>query len=106
MRVKTWEMAPGLASARPPGSAKFAKSPTPGTDKACKCSAVARGGGGLGAGGIDRFISSAKMHISYAQCLKVTRPSFFLGGYHPSLKLSGIPTFTFIVSLTHKMDNI
>ena len=37
--------------------------------------------------------------------LKVTRPSF-LGGYHPSLKLSGIPAFTFIVSLTHRMDNI
>ena len=30
----------------------------------------------------------------------------FLGGYHPTLKLSGIPTFTFIVSLTHRMDNI
>ena len=40
--------------------------------------------------------------------IKVTRPSFFLGGggYHPTLKLSGIPTFTFIVSLTHRMDNI
>ena len=37
--------------------------------------------------------------------VKVTRPSF-LGGYHPTLKLSGIPTFTFIVSLTHRMDNI
>ena len=36
---------------------------------------------------------------------KVTRPSFF-GGYHPTLKLSGIPTFTFIVTLTHRMDNI
>ena len=36
---------------------------------------------------------------------KVTRPSF-LGEYHPILKLSGIPTFTFIVSLTHRMDNI
>ena len=35
----------------------------------------------------------------------VTRPSF-LGGYHPTLKLSGIPTLTFIVSLTHRMDNI
>ena len=30
----------------------------------------------------------------------------FLGGYHPTLKLSGITTFTFIVSLTHRMDNI
>ena len=30
----------------------------------------------------------------------------FLGGYHPTLKLSGIPTFTFIVSLTQRMDNI
>ena len=37
--------------------------------------------------------------------IKVTRPSF-LGGYHPTLKLSGIPIFTFIVSLTHRMDNI
>ena len=37
--------------------------------------------------------------------IKVTRPSFF-GGYHPTLKLSGIPTFSFIVSLTHRMDNI
>ena len=37
--------------------------------------------------------------------LKVTRPSFF-GGYHPTLKLSGIPAFTFIVSLTHRMGNI
>ena len=37
--------------------------------------------------------------------LKVTRPSFF-GGYHPTLTLSGIPTFTFIASLTHRMDNI
>ena len=30
----------------------------------------------------------------------------FLRGYHPTLKLSGIPTFTFIVSLTHRMGNI
>ena len=30
----------------------------------------------------------------------------FLGGYHPTLKLSGIPTFTFIVSPTYSMDNI
>ena len=30
----------------------------------------------------------------------------FLGGYHPTLKLSGIHTFTFIVSLTYRMDNI
>ena len=39
---------------------------------------------------------------------KVTRPSFFFGGggYYPTLKLSGIPSFTFILSLTHRMDNI
>ena len=30
----------------------------------------------------------------------------FLWGYDPTLKLSGIPTFTFNVSLTHRMDNI
>ena len=38
--------------------------------------------------------------------IKVTRPSFSGGGgYHPTLKLSGILTFTFMVSLTHRMDN-
>ena len=37
--------------------------------------------------------------------LKVTRPSYFWR-YHPNLKLSGIPTFTLIVSLTYSMDNI
>ena len=26
--------------------------------------------------------------------------------YHPTLKLSGILTFAFVVSLTHRMDNI
>ena len=36
---------------------------------------------------------------------KVTRLSFF-GGYHPTLKLSGIPNFSFIVSLTNRMDKI
>ena len=29
-----------------------------------------------------------------------------LWGYHPTLKLSGIPTFTLIISLTYSMDNI
>ena len=49
------------------------------------------------------------MEVWYLWILKVTRPSFFFwggGGYHPTLKLSGIPTFTFIVSLTHRMGNI
>ena len=32
--------------------------------------------------------------------------SVILWGYHPTLKLSGIPTFTFIVSLTYSMDSI
>ena len=53
MRVKSSGLAPGLANARPPGSAKFANAPTPGTDKAGKCPAVARGEGALGAAGID-----------------------------------------------------
>ena len=30
----------------------------------------------------------------------------FLEGYHPTLKLSGIPSFIFIVNPTHRMDNI
>ena len=42
---------------------------------------------------------------NFYNALKVTRPSFF-GAYHPTLKLSGIPTFTFSVSLTHRMDNL
>ena len=43
MRVKSSVVAPGLANARPPDSAKFANAPIPGTDKAGKCPAVARG---------------------------------------------------------------
>ena len=52
--------------------------------------------------------SSTLLGYSYLTIynVKVTRPSFCVGGYHPTLKLSGIPTFTFIVSLTHRMDNI
>ena len=42
---------------------------------------------------------------SLTSTFKVTRRSLF-GGYHPTFKLSGISTFTFIVSLTHRMDNI
>ena len=45
MRVKSSGLARGLANARPPGSATFAKAPTPGTDKAGKCPAVAGAGG-------------------------------------------------------------
>ena len=44
--VKSLELAPGLANARTPGSAKFANAPLPGADKAGKCPEVARGGGG------------------------------------------------------------
>ena len=43
MRVKSSGMAPGLANARPPGSAKFANALPPETDKAGKCPAVAWG---------------------------------------------------------------
>ena len=45
----------------------------------------------------------AKLIVS--SVLRCLDPVFF-GGYHPTLKLSGIPTFTFIVSLTHRVDNI
>ena len=43
--------------------------------------------------------------LEHKQFLRRLDP-VFLGGYHPTLKLSGIPTFTFIVSLTHRMHNI
>ena len=46
-RLSGKKTAPGLANARPSGSAKFANAPPPGsTDKACKCHVVAWGGGG------------------------------------------------------------
>ena len=55
------------------------------------------------AGAAERRVKSynggEKSHLRWLDPL-------FLGGYHPTLKLSGIPTFTFIVSLTHRMDNI
>ena len=38
--------------------------------------------------------------------IKSLKNEVILWGYHPSLKLSGIPTFPLIVSLTHSMDNI
>ena len=53
----------------------------------------------------DQLLWLRDMTSKFVGAVKVTRPSF-LGGYHPTLKLSGIPTFTFIASLTHRMDNI
>ena len=47
-RVKSWLVAPGLANARSPDSAKFVNTPPPGTDKAGKCPTVVWGGGGAG----------------------------------------------------------
>ena len=43
---KSLRMAPGLKNAPPAGSEKFANAPTPGTEEAGKCPAVARGGRG------------------------------------------------------------
>ena len=37
--------------------------------------------------------------------IKVTRPSYFVG-QHPTLNLSGIHSFTLILSLTYSMDNV
>ena len=51
MRVKSSGMAPGLANARPPGSATFANAPPPGLTR--RANAPQLPGGGLGAGGID-----------------------------------------------------
>ena len=49
MRVKSSGVAPWLANARSPGSAKFATVSPPGTNKAGKCPTIARrrGGGGV-----------------------------------------------------------
>ena len=51
--VKTSGNGPGVGECPALGQCKICKCPTPGTDKACKFPAVAREGGGLGAGGID-----------------------------------------------------
>ena len=48
---------PGVGKCPAPGQHKICKCPTPGTDKAGKCPAVAWGGGGLGAAGIDWCIT-------------------------------------------------
>ena len=53
----------------------------------------------------EHLHNHAHAEILPTDAFKVTRPSFF-GGYHPTLKISGILTFTFIVSLTHRMDNL
>ena len=50
-RVKSLGIALGLGNVQPPGSAKFIKGPTSGTNKVSKCPAVTQGG--LGAAGID-----------------------------------------------------
>ena len=56
MRVKRSGLALGLANARVPGQRKICKCPTPGTDEADKCPAVAReGGGGRGGGGWEQL---------------------------------------------------
>ena len=60
---------------------------------------------------LREFLLSVRTGRQYkARCrenrkLKVTRPSFF-GGVPSYFELSGIPNFTFIVSLTNRMDNI
>ena len=46
MRVKTSGMAPGLANARPPGSAKFANAPPPGLTRQANAPQWPGGGGG------------------------------------------------------------
>ena len=56
VRIKSLGIAPGLANARPPGRAKFANAPPPGLTRwanAPQQPKGGRGGGGLGAAGID-----------------------------------------------------
>ena len=51
-------------------------------------------------------IFNLDMQFSIDCCLLRWLDPVILWGYHPTLKLSGIPTFTLIVSLTCRMDNI
>ena len=46
VRVKSSGMAPGLANARPPGSAKFANAPPPGLTRWANALQLPVGGGG------------------------------------------------------------
>ena len=50
---------------------------------------------------LDNYIWSTPNKLSLRWLDQV-----ILWGYHPTLKLSGIPTFTFIIGLTHRTDNI
>ena len=59
VRVKSSEMARGLANARPPGSVKFANAPPPGLTR--RANAPQLPGGELGAGGIDWCITVLKV---------------------------------------------
>ena len=56
MRLKSLGMAPRLANARPPSSAKFANAPPPGLTWRANAPQWAAGEG-LGASGIDRCIT-------------------------------------------------
>ena len=51
MRVKSSGLAPGLANARPPGSAKFANTTSPGLTRRATAPLRSSPGGGGGGGG-------------------------------------------------------
>ena len=70
----------------------------------CECNSVGIGQNILNELSLERSIFADVVAYQFIN-LRGLDPVFF-GGYHPTLKLSGIPTYTFIVSLTHRMDNI
>ena len=61
---------------------------------------------GMRRSAIGLFSPNVPSNSSRSLCEIYGDSTQFFGGYHPTLKLSGIPIFTFIVSLTHRMDNI
>ena len=57
--------------------------------------------------GVDLFWKGDHMQISYFLIpIKAGLDPVILWRYHPTLKLSGISSFTLILSLTYSMDNV
>ena len=88
MRVKSSGLAPGLANARPLGSAKFANTTSPGLTRRETAPFRSSPGGGrgvLGAAGIDCYI----MHMA---------------GYFEVISFLILPVFIFIILFNQKKE--
>ena len=74
MRVKSSGIAPGLANARYPGSAKFANTPPLGLQGEQMARSSPGGGGEVGAAGIDWYINlKCFIHVKITNLLWINK---------------------------------